>query len=141
MVGDLARADQHGHPGVEGFRHGVVLCGGGLGERRGTVAADGNGRRVRAYNPLIDVLCVCTGNVCRSPMLEVMLDDALRARGVDAHVHSAGVWEEGHPASPHSVHEAADRGLALGSHRSRLIDTDLVLGADLVIALGPASRP
>ncbi len=68
-------------------------------------------------------------------MLEVMLDDALRGRGVDAHVHSAGVWEEGHPASPHSVHEAADRGLALGSHRSRLIDTDLVLGADLVIAL------
>ncbi|MCU0309629.1 MAG: hypothetical protein MUE36_01635 [Acidimicrobiales bacterium] len=68
-------------------------------------------------------------------MLEVMLDEALRARRVDAHVHSAGMWEDGHPAAAHSVDEAAARGLALAGHRSRVIDRDLVLGADLVIAL------
>jgi protein-tyrosine phosphatase len=68
-------------------------------------------------------------------MLEVMLGSALRARGVDAHVHSAGVWEVGHPASAHSESEAADRGLDLSGHRSRVIDPGLVEGADLILAL------
>ncbi|MCD9625057.1 hypothetical protein LUW87_14465 [Rhabdothermincola sp. EGI L10124] len=68
-------------------------------------------------------------------MLEVMLDAALRARGVDARVHSAGVWEPGHAASAHSASEVADRGLDLSGHRSRVIDTDLVERADLVLAL------
>jgi len=96
---------------------------------------DGNGPGVRAYNRFIDVLCVCTANVCRSPMLEVMLDAALRARGVTAHVRSAGVWEDGHPASAHSVSEAAARGLALGSHRSQVLDPEVVGRADLIVAL------
>lgn len=99
------------------------------------MAAEGNGAGVGAYNPPIDVLCVCTGNVCRSPMLEVMLGSALRARGLDARVHSAGVWEPDHPASPHSVAEAADRGLDLADHRSRVIDPAMVAQADLVLAL------
>jgi protein-tyrosine phosphatase len=81
------------------------------------------------------VLCVCTGNVCRSPMLEVMLGSALRARGVDATVSSAGVWEAGHPASGHSVSECTDRGLDLHAHRSRVIDAAMVGRADLVLAL------
>jgi protein-tyrosine phosphatase len=81
------------------------------------------------------VLCVCTGNVCRSPMLEVMLGSALRARGLAAHVRSAGVWEVGHPASDHSVSEAGARGLDLGAHRSRVIDEAMVGQADLVLAL------
>ena len=68
-------------------------------------------------------------------MLEVMLGTALRARGLEAHVHSAGVWEPGHPASPHSVSEAGDRGLDLAGHRSRVIDPDLVEAADLVLGL------
>jgi protein-tyrosine phosphatase len=68
-------------------------------------------------------------------MLEVMLGSALRARGLDARVHSAGVWEAGHPASAHSAAEVAGRGLDLSAHRSRLIDVDLVRGADLVVAL------
>jgi protein-tyrosine-phosphatase len=68
-------------------------------------------------------------------MLEVMLGSALRARGLDAHVHSGGIWEAGHPASAHSVSECADRGLDLGSHRSRVIDEAMVSDADLVLAL------
>lgn len=68
-------------------------------------------------------------------MLEVMLDASLRARGLDARVHSAGVWEPGHPASTHSATEAVERGLDLSAHRSRVIDTTLVERADLVLAL------
>lgn len=73
--------------------------------------------------------------MCRSPLLEVLLDAALRARGVAADVHSMGVWRDGQPAAESSVHEAAKRGLALDHHRSRLLDPLAVERADLVIAL------
>ena len=38
----------------------------------------------------IDVLFVCTGNICRSPMAEGLLRQRLETRGIPAHVHSAG---------------------------------------------------
>jgi protein-tyrosine phosphatase len=68
-------------------------------------------------------------------MLEVMLGAALHDRGLDARVRSAGIWEAGHPASDHSVKEAAARGLDLATHRSQVIDVAMVERADLVLAL------
>ena len=45
------------------------------------------------------VLTVCTGNICRSPMAEVVLADALEKAGIDAQVDSAAVTygEVGNP--------------------------------------------
>jgi len=81
------------------------------------------------------VLCVCTANMCRSPLLEVLLGSALRARGVDAHVHSAGTMADGRGAVPEMVDLAAERGLDLRAHVGRRLDPDLVRGADLVLPL------
>jgi protein-tyrosine phosphatase len=84
---------------------------------------------------LIDVLCVCTANMCRSPMLEVFLGSALRARGADAHVHSAGTLADGRGAVHHVVDVSADRGHDLTGHVSRRLDPQLIEGADLVLPL------
>lgn len=66
------------------------------------------------------VLCVCTGNTCRSPMLAVLLDAALRRRGVSATVESAGTAaSQGEPASAGAQAAMARRGLDLSAHRSR----------------------
>ncbi|HEY6532150.1 MAG TPA: hypothetical protein VIY72_07590 [Acidimicrobiales bacterium] len=81
------------------------------------------------------MLTVCTANMCRSPLLEVLLDSALRARGVEAHVHSAGTMADGRGAVPEMVELAADRGLDLRSHVGRRLDPTLVAGADLVLPL------
>ena len=78
---------------------------------------------------------MCTGNVCRSPMAEALLRDRLEQRGVDAHVHSAGRWQAGEPASPHGVDVLAERGLDISDHRSRLMDRELLEGPDVVLAM------
>ena len=68
-------------------------------------------------------------------MLEAFLGSALRARGADAHVHSAGTMADGRPAVHHVVDVSAQRGHDISPHRSRLLDRDLIEGADLVLPL------
>ncbi|NCY17327.1 MAG: low molecular weight protein arginine phosphatase, partial [Actinobacteria bacterium] len=38
----------------------------------------------------MEILVVCSGNTCRSPMAMALLAHHLEARGMDARVHSAG---------------------------------------------------
>ncbi len=73
------------------------------------------------------ILCVCTGNTCRSPMLAALLDAALHSRGVGASVESAGTAAgRGESASSGALAAMARRGLDLTGHRSRpLADLDL----------------
>ena len=73
------------------------------------------------------ILCVCTGNTCRSPMLAVLLDAALHSTGLNATVESAGTAAgRGDSASPGALAAMARRGLDLSGHLSRpLADLDL----------------
>jgi protein-tyrosine-phosphatase len=84
------------------------------------------------------VLIVCTGNLCRSPMAEGLLqarlarDDARQ----DWQVASAGVWTvDGRPASAHAVEVMAQRGIDLSAHRSCNITREMMSQADLVLAM------
>jgi protein-tyrosine phosphatase len=81
------------------------------------------------------VLVLCTGNICRSPMAEVLLADELGRRGVEAAVHSAGLLEDGRPASEHSVTLMAERGLDLSAHASRVMTPTMLEGADLILGM------
>jgi protein-tyrosine phosphatase len=83
---------------------------------------------------------VCTGNICRSPMGEVILRDLFREAGLEDQVtvDSAGTtrWEVGNPMDPRAVAELRRRGYDGTAHVARqfepgwLPDTDLVLAAD-----------
>lgn len=52
---------------------------------------------------MVNVLFVCLGNICRSPMAEAMFRDLVKREGLDSKIHidSAGTgnWHIGHP--PH----------------------------------------
>ena len=83
----------------------------------------------------IDVLFLCTGNICRSPMAEALLRHRLGERGVDAHVHSAGLRLVGEPASANGVDVLAERGLDISAHRSRIFDREMLQHTDLVVGM------
>ncbi|MGN6517306.1 MAG: low molecular weight phosphatase family protein [Rhizomicrobium sp.] len=71
------------------------------------------------------VLCVCVGNISRSPMMRAVLQQHL---GGDFAVESAGLSRElaGRPANHRSVACMKERGVDLSGHVSRWIgDLDL----------------
>lgn len=83
------------------------------------------------------VLVVCSGNTCRSPLAAVMLAAQLQHDGVpDVSVTSAGTsaWD-GAPAAEGSYLVALERGLDLSHHRARVLTTELVRGADLILTM------
>ena len=68
-------------------------------------------------------------------MAEALLRDRLARRGVPAHVHSAGLLDDGVPASAHGVDVLRARNLDLADHRSRTLSPDLVEGTDLLLGM------
>ena len=72
------------------------------------------------------VLCVCAGNISRSPMMQAVLQQHL---GAAFRVESAGVRQDlaGRPANHRSVACMKERGVDLAGHVSRWIG-DLDLG-------------
>lgn len=83
------------------------------------------------------ILVVCTANVCRSPVVQRLLQQRLDEAGRPAVVTSAGT--HGGQLDPHhdTVRAAAIRGVSLDGHRSRLLTGELIRhdGADLVITM------
>ncbi|MEO1776036.1 MAG: low molecular weight protein-tyrosine-phosphatase [Pseudomonadota bacterium] len=84
------------------------------------------------------LVCVCRGNLCRSPMAAAVLRTKLQRAGLDVRIESAGTatWHRGDPAEPEAVATAADRGYTIGIHRARRIvaedfDADLLLAMDV----------
>lgn len=93
-----------------------------------------------------ELLVICTGNVCRSPMGEAFLKYQANIRGVggDYYIHSAGTGVfgptvngvfHGYPASERAQYVMERRGLTLEGHRSKRVVPELLESADLVIAM------
>jgi protein-tyrosine-phosphatase len=84
------------------------------------------------------ILFICTGNLCRSPMAEALL----RARldqdpdRREWQVGSAGTWAaDGRAASAYAIEEMALRDIDISPHRARSVNRELMVEADLVLAM------
>jgi len=89
-----------------------------------------------------NVLLVCTGNICRSPLGEALLRRAVTQRGIDGvTVVSAGTgaWD-GAPASEGAYLVGLERGLDLSGHRARLLTRELVEAADVILTMARHHR-
>jgi protein-tyrosine-phosphatase len=95
---------------------------------------------VESVKTTFNILFVCTGNTCRSPLAEVITREELQRRGWShVEVASAGVAaRDGEAAAEVAVAVAARHGLALDVHRSRTLTSDLVDWADLVLVMAPS---
>lgn len=84
------------------------------------------------------VCFVCTGNICRSPMIEQVFRAAVADAGLDGviEVDSAGTssWHEGDPADPRTVRVLAAAGYAT-AHHARRFRAQWFGTLDLVVAL------
>ncbi len=90
-----------------------------------------------------NVLVVCTGNVCRSPMAKALIRKEVSDRGLgeEVFVDSAGTYAMvGYPASEGSVNAMAERGLDISDHRAKQLTADLVDRADLIIVMEERHR-
>lgn len=86
------------------------------------------------------ILAVCTGNVCRSPIAELVL--ARRLAGLaGVSVRSAGVGALVGNGVPESARLLAARlGIDASGHVARQLDTSLIGGGDLILAMAREHR-
>lgn len=86
----------------------------------------------------MNIIFICTGNICRSPMAEYILNHLAMERGMDMRAVSAGCsdWEAEGPATKYAV-QAVDElyGIDMERHRARHFTPGLAEGMDLVIAM------
>jgi protein-tyrosine phosphatase len=95
-----------------------------------------------------ELLFVCTGNICRSPMAERLAATALSTRlGADASrvvVQSAGTWgHEGSPMEPFALQTLGRLGVDAGSSaafRARELTAAMVASADLALVASREHR-
>lgn len=87
-----------------------------------------------------NLLFVCSGNTCRSPLAKAIAEHMLDARGWHhVRVDSAGTSAaNGAPASANASTVAAENGLDLSAHRSQLLTGGHLKWADVVLAMSPA---
>ena len=85
----------------------------------------------------MNVLVVCSGNICRSPMAEAQLRHRVAQEGhSDWFIDSAGTLGiEGSPASPAAIEAMQEVGLDISGHRSQGIRIEHLEWADLVIGM------
>ena len=83
------------------------------------------------------VLCVCLGNICRSPTAEGVLRQMAKARGLKIKVDSAGTagWHIGDPPYGPAIRVAAARGYDLSDQRARQVSVADFDGFDLILAM------
>ncbi len=87
-----------------------------------------------------NVLFICTGNVCRSPMAEAMFAQLVSDREEFA-VKSAGISAmAGLPASEHTAQILENRGIDSGSFRSQPLTKDLVRWATHIFSMTSGHR-
>lgn len=79
-----------------------------------------------------NILVLCIGNICRSPMAEGLLRRAMP----DKIICSAGIHALiGQPAAPFSVQIMQEQGIDISAHRAQSLSARLVMEADLILTM------
>ena len=92
---------------------------------------------VKGASDMFDILMICTGNICRSPMAEGLLRHMLPAT-LKPHVRvsSAGTYAmHGNRPAPHAITVMARLGIDISAHRARMVSRELIRQSDLSLVM------
>ena len=85
------------------------------------------------------IALVCLGNICRSPMAHVVLEDRLAKAGLDDRVEvvssGTGGWHEGEAMDPRAAAALRSAGYDPSRHVARTFTTDWYAENDLLLAM------
>lgn len=88
-----------------------------------------------------DVLFVCTGNLCRSPLAAALFRKAALDLGAQIGVASAGIWASDGASPPWEIVQLArEEGLDISRHVAQPVSRDAFSEADLVLVMEPGHR-
>ena len=89
-----------------------------------------------------NILFVCTGNTCRSPLAAGFLKKLLERNSLcEMEIGSAGLTAlPGSPASFHSLRVALENSVSLEEHQARLVTPELIDNAGLIVVMEPGHR-
>ena len=88
---------------------------------------------------MINVLFVCHGNICRSPMAEFIMKDLVKKAGLDSSfdIASAATSREelGNPVYPPARRKLAEHGISCSGKTARLFTPADYEGYDLIVGM------
>ncbi len=85
------------------------------------------------------IVFVCSGNICRSPMAEVLGRHFLAEAGVEAEVCSGGTLGiSEYPAARYGIEVLEEIGHDLGDHRSQGISFGMLERTDVFVVMSPS---
>jgi Protein-tyrosine-phosphatase len=85
----------------------------------------------------VDILFVCLGNICRSPVAACIMTAIYKERGIAGRIESAGTmdWNVGRSADHRMIRLAGERGLDLKMHRARQLSRHDFEEFDLIVVM------
>ena len=90
------------------------------------------------------VALVCLGNICRSPIAHIVLEERLAREGLDQQVEvvssGTGGWHDGEPMDRRAASVLRDAGYDPSRHRARTFSIDWYAENDLLLAMDHSNR-
>ncbi|MCS4484815.1 low molecular weight phosphotyrosine protein phosphatase [Gleimia sp. 6138-11-ORH1] len=83
------------------------------------------------------VMMVCTGNICRSVMAQIVLNEHLQKAGLEVEVVSSGISaeEQGNPIDYRAQRTLKNAGYVLPEHSAKQLSGEDLLSCDLILAM------
>ena len=89
----------------------------------------------------MNVLFVCTGNTCRSPMAEGLFKKIVKENEDDFEIASGGMNAlEGDGANPNTTNALLPYGVDISSHRAKNVDASAIAEADVILTMTNAHK-
>ncbi len=87
---------------------------------------------------IINILAVCTGNICRSPMTEGILrkifEDNTLIKIASAGTHAL----EGNPATEFAIISAIENGIDIADHKARGLNPEIIHASNIILCMEPS---